>query len=160
MIIDILQRDVAEGDLPIFFEQQLDLTANYMVAFTSKDPADREAFTTHWAKILSDKTIMIKTIIFEGHVAGYILSHGWYGKPEVSYWIGKEYWGKGIATQALSEFLGLQETRPLYAWVAKDNVASLRVLEKCGFTIVGYGEGFSNARGEQVEEVNLKLAKK
>ena len=157
MTIDILLRDVTEGDLQIFFEQQLDPVANYMAAFTAKDPADREAFAAHWAKILGDKIIKIKTILFEGHVAGYVLSHGWYGKPEVSYWIGKEHWGKGIATQALSGFLDLQEVRPLYAWVAKDNVASLRVLKKCGFTIVGHGKGFANARGEEIEEVNLKL---
>jgi RimJ/RimL family protein N-acetyltransferase len=154
---DILLRDVLEDDLPVFFEQQLDPDANYMAAFTTKDPADREAFTAHWTKILGDETITIKTILFKRHVAGHILSHAWFGEPEVSYWIGKEYWGKGIATAALSEFLGQVKARPLYARAAKDNIASVRVLEKCGFTITGEDKGFSNARGEEVEEFILRL---
>jgi RimJ/RimL family protein N-acetyltransferase len=62
-----------------------------------------------------------------------------------------------IATKALSEFLRLLKTRPLYARVAKDNIASIRVLEKCGFTISGEDKGFSNARGEEVEEYILEL---
>lgn len=80
-----------------------------------------------------------------------------FGKPEVTYWIEKEYWGRGIATKALSEFLSYLKTRPLYACAAKDNIASIRVLEKCGFTILGEDKGFSNARGEEVEEFILKL---
>lgn len=150
-------RDVTEDDLLIFFEQQLDPAANHMAAFTAKDPADRDAFAAHWAKILGDETITIKSIIFEGQVVGHVASFEWFGKPEVTYWIGKEYWGQGLATQALAQFLGHVKTRPLYAAAAKDNIASLRVLQKCGFTIVGYGKAFANARGEEIEEVMLKL---
>jgi RimJ/RimL family protein N-acetyltransferase len=146
-----------DSDLTIFFEQQLDPDANFMAAFTARDPADRDAFTAHWAKILADETIKIKTILFDGNVAGYVLTHAWFGNPEISYWIGKEYWGKGIATRALSEFLGYLETRPLYAHAAKDNIASIRVLEKCGFTPFGEDRGFSNARGAEVEELILIL---
>lgn len=152
-------RDVTESDLPIFFQQQLDPAANHMAAFTARDPADRDAFTAHWARILADETITIKTILFDGQVAGHVASYyEQFGKPEVTYWIGKEYWGQGIATRALSAFLGHLEARPLYARAAKDNIASLRVLEKCGFTIVGEDKGFANARGEEVEEFILILS--
>lgn len=112
----------------------------------------------HWAKILADDTVTIKTILFGGHVAGSIASwvHAkWLGKPEVTYWIGKEYWGKGVATRAISEFLSLIKERPLYA--RADNIASLRVLEKCGFVVSGYNKGFANARGAEVEEALLEL---
>jgi hypothetical protein len=68
-------------------------------------------------------------------------------KPEVSYWIGKPYWGRGVATRALLAFLKRIKVRPLYARAAKDNLASLRVLEKCGFTRIGEDKGFANARG-------------
>jgi RimJ/RimL family protein N-acetyltransferase len=149
-------REVREGDLEIFFEQQLDRDALYMAAFTSKDPADREAFQEHWGKILGDESITIRTILYQGRIAGHILSHAWFGDPEVSYWLGREFWGKGIASRALEEFLGVIEQRPLYARVAKDNVASLRVLEKCGFKVSGEDRGFSNARGQEVEEYILK----
>jgi RimJ/RimL family protein N-acetyltransferase len=150
-------RDVIEGDLPTLFEQQLDEEANYMAAFTRKDPADREAFMAHWNKILGDETITIRSILFNGQLAGSILTHAWFGEPEISYWLGKEFWGKGIATQALKAFLEEVTERPLYARTAKDNRASLRVLEKCGFTINGEDKGFANARGEEVEEFILVL---
>jgi len=153
----VLLRDVAEGDLPTFFEQQLDEEANRMAAFTAKEPANRVAFRAHWAKVLDDGNIRIQTILFEGSVAGYVLSHGWFGDPEISYWIGKAYWGKGVASQALAQFLTYQKVRPLYARAAKDNRASLRVLAKCGFIITGEDKGFSNARGEEVEEYVLVL---
>lgn len=80
-----------------------------------------------------------------------------FGTPEVSYWIGREFWGKGIATRALSELLGHVKMRPLYARAAKDNIASLRVLQKCGFTICGEDKGFASARGEEIEEFILVL---
>jgi RimJ/RimL family protein N-acetyltransferase len=150
-------REVQESDMPIFFDQQLDPTANYMAAFTVKDPADRQAFDAHWEKILGDEGITIVTILFEDQVAGSILSHGWFGEPEVSYWLGKEFWGKGIATEALRLFLEHMKKRPLYARVAKDNAASIRVLVKCGFVISGYERGFANARGEEIDEVVFVL---
>ncbi len=152
----IVLRDVTESDLPIFFEQQLDLNANYMAAFTRKNPADRDTFMVHWRKILADESIIVKTIVFDEHVAGHVLSHKCFGEPEISYWIGKEYWGKGIATKALSEFLKDINSHLLYARVAKDNIASIRVLEKCGFRICGEDKGFSNARGEEVGELIMK----
>ena len=135
----------------------MDSAANYMAAFTAKDPADRNAFTAHWTRLLGDETVIKKTILFEGDVAGQVLSFERFGKREVCYWIGRQYWGKGIATQALSELLDHLKTRPLYARAAKDNIASIRVLEKCGFTISGHDKGFADARGEDVEEVILKL---
>jgi len=150
-------QEVIESDLPIFFEQQLDSTANYMAAFTRKDPTDREAFEAHWTKILADETIPIKTILSEGQVAGSVLSYVQFGEREVSYWLGKEFWGKGIATKALSEFLAELKERLLHARSAKDNIASIRVLEKCGFVISGYDQGFANARGEEIEEVIMIL---
>jgi RimJ/RimL family protein N-acetyltransferase len=158
MTSDLFLRDVVEDDLPIFFEQQLEPEANYMAAFTAKDPTNRDAFTAHWNRILADATVIIKTIVFDGHVVGHVLSYEESGKPEVSYWIGKEYWGKGLATRALSDFLEYgNKTRPIYARAAKDNIGSLRVLEKCGFTIAGENKGFANARGEEVEEFILIL---
>jgi RimJ/RimL family protein N-acetyltransferase len=160
MTTDVLLRDVTEGDLPIFFEQQRDAAANHMAAFTAKDPADRAAFMAKWAKILGDNSITKQTILFGGQVAGSISTFvaPWSGELEVTYWIGREFWGKGIATKALAALLSAVKTRPLYARAARDNIASLRVLEKCGFTIAGYDRGFANARGEEVEEVVLELA--
>ncbi|MGZ9224376.1 MAG: GNAT family N-acetyltransferase [Anaerolineales bacterium] len=154
MTSDVLIRDVTESDLPIFFEQQLDPDATEMAAFPARE---REAFMAHWARIMADDSVMLKTILFEGQVAGNILSFVQSGEREVGYWIGKEYWSKGIATRALAAFLDHVKTRPLSAHVAKHNIGSRRVLEKCGFIIVGEDKGFPDARGEEVEEFILKL---
>jgi len=156
---ELLLRNVVNEDLPIFFEYQLDQGANYMAAFTARDPTDQEAFLAHWHRILADKTNIIQTILFNRQAAGSVSSYEEEGKPEVTYWLGKEYWGKGIATRALKEFLAQKnQIRPIYARVAKDNLGSRRVLEKCGFKIIGESKGFANARGEEIEELHLELA--
>jgi len=158
MIKTPLLRDVVEEDLAIFFEQQLDAAASFMAAFTAKDPTDREAFMTHWHRILADPTVIIRTIVDAGQVVGHVLSYEDGGKPEVSYWIGKTYWGRGYATQSLTTFLSqVNQTRPIYARVAKDNLPSRRVLEKCGFAIIEETSGFANARGKEIAELLLKL---
>ncbi|MFH1865493.1 MAG: GNAT family N-acetyltransferase [Candidatus Eisenbacteria bacterium] len=158
MTSEILLRSVVEDDLPVFFGNQLDPEANHMAAFTSKDPTDREAFDAHWDRILDDETVIIRTIALDGRVAGSVLSYEESGEPEVSYWIGRAYWGQGVATRALADFLEhANATRPIYARVAKDNVASTRVLEKCGFTTIDDVMGFANARGEEIAELVLEL---
>lgn len=154
---ELILRDVVEDDLAIFFEQELDQEANYMAAFIAKDPSDRAAFMAHWHKILADEKVIIQTIIFDGKVAGSVLSYEDEGKLQVSYWIGREYWGKGIATEALSEFLANNnKIRPIYARVAKDNLGSHRVLKKCGFTIISESKAFANARGQEIIELLLE----
>ena len=158
MINELYLRDVVYDDLPVFFENQLDQEANYMAAFTAKDPTNQEAFTAHWHKILANETNIIRTIIFNEQIVGSVSSYEDEGKPEVTYWLGKEYWGKGVATRALKEFLANHNTiRPIYARVAKDNPGSRRILEKCGFTVVSESKGFANARGQEIEVLLLEL---
>ena|SRR5688572_15413453 len=154
MISDIQLRNVTEADLQSFFEHQLDLDAIEMAAFPARD---RDAFKAHWAKIMADDSVILKTVLFNEHVAGNMVSFEMSGKREVGYWIGKEYWGKGIATKALAAFLDYVKTRPLYAHVAKHNVGSRRVLEKCGFTIVGEDKGPLDAHGKKFEEFIFEL---
>jgi RimJ/RimL family protein N-acetyltransferase len=150
-------REVIDTDLPIFFAQQLDPSANFMAAFTAKDPSNREAFNAHWDRIRAEPTIIIRTILCDGQVAGSVLSYEEDGRPEVSYWLGREFWGKGIATWALGEFLRtVNLKRPMYARVAKDNLGSRRVLEKCGFAVIGEERGYANARGMEIEELLLE----
>src|SRR5215207_11775564 len=98
MTNNIRIRDVTEPDLPTLFEQQLDPDATAMAAFPSRD---REAFMAHWTKIMADESNILKTIVFDGQVAGNIVGWESSGEWEVGDGIGREYWGKGIATQAL-----------------------------------------------------------
>ena len=157
MASDVTLRDMRDDDLPLFFAQQLDPDANFMAAFTVKDPTDRDAFMAHWARNRADKSNIHRTILADGQVAGNIVCYEEAGEPEMSYWLGREFWGKGIATKALAAFLQQLPRRPLFARVAKDNADSRRVLEKCGFRIVGAGSGYANARGAITEEYILRL---
>jgi RimJ/RimL family protein N-acetyltransferase len=153
----ILLRDVVDSDLPIFFEQQRDPVANQMAAFPARD---RDAFMAHWARILVVESNILKTILYGDRVAGNIVSweHSDEGNErEVGYWLGRDFWGKGIATRALSLFLEQVATRPLYAYVARHNLASIRVLVKCGFTISGEDKRPASTGGEEVEELMLIL---
>ena len=154
----IVLRDVRDGDLDTFFEHWADDQALRMAAFTPADARDRAAFDARWERHRSDPAILLKTIELDGEVVGSISSWDNDGQRELTYWIGRAHWGKGIATGALHAFLDLETTRPLHAAAAADNAASLRVLEKCGFRVVGAGRGFSNARGHEVDEVILRLA--
>ena len=158
-IQDLTLRPVVEDDLPLFFDFQLDPDANHMAAFIARDPTDRAAFTAHWNKILAEPTNIIRTIVCDGQVVGSVSSYVEAGKPEVTYWIGRAHWGKGIATRALTAFLAqANPTRPIYGRVAKDNLGSRRVLEKCGFRVIDEMKGFANARGQEIEELLLELA--
>jgi RimJ/RimL family protein N-acetyltransferase len=145
-------RKVLEEDIPVFFEQQLDPQANEMAAFTSREPSDRQAFEQHWERLRSKQDVFVRTVLYNGQVAGHIVKYVQFLEPEVGYWLGREFWGRGIATRGLELFLGEIQERPLNARAAKDNLASIRVLEKCGFRKTGESKGFANARGAVVEE--------
>lgn len=126
----MILRDVTDEDLPLFFEHQRDPEAMRMAAFPSRE---REAFMTHWrTKVLRPENVA-RTLVMDGVVVGYISSWEQEGRRFVGYWLGREHWGRGLATRALAEFLVLEPLRPLHAWVALHNRASIRVLEKCGF---------------------------
>jgi len=150
-------RDVTESDLPIFFVLQQDQQAIHMAAFTAKDPSDKSAFDAHWKRILTDQLVITKTIVVNGEVVGHVAKYEMDGNAEVTYWIDRMQWGKGIATQALAQLLTMVTQRPIYARAVKDNLGSIRVLKKCGFTIVGENKDFADGRGAIVEEYILKL---
>ena len=156
--VTVSLRAVTEADLAVFFEHQQDPAANSMAAFTTRDPSDALAFSGKWDRILSDPSVRVRTVVLDGQVAGHVASFEQSGAREVTYWLGREHWGRGVATQALTQFLAFEERRPLHARAAEDNLGSIRVLEKCGFERVGRESAFANARGEVIEEVILSLA--
>lgn len=145
-------REVEGADLPIFFAHQRDPVATAMACFQSRE---REAFMAHWAKILQDPKVPIRTILEAGEVAGYVSCFPEHERELIGYWLGREFWGRGVATAALSQFLELIDARPLFAIVAKHNHASIRVLEKAGFSHCGQAPGESG--GESEAELLLVL---
>jgi len=146
---DVRIRDVREADLELFYQQQLDPEAVRRSRFPSRE---REVFMTHWVtKVLGNPTGLVRAVTVGGEPAGNIVA--WWEEQEgaggqqdhghverrrsIGYWFGREYWGRGIATQALTLFLRIERHRPLYAEVFTGNTASVRLLEKHGFQHAG-----------------------
>ncbi|MFE7272744.1 GNAT family N-acetyltransferase [Streptomyces sp. NPDC057623] len=154
--MDVELREVHDSDLPVFYRQLNDPEALRMAAFTPKDPTDRDAFDAHWQRIRTSPDVL-RTILADGDVVGSTAVYGEPGEREVTYWVDRAYWGRGVATAALRGLLAEVPERPLYARAAADNEGSLRVLRKCGFRVTAQARGFANARGEEIDEVVLHL---
>lgn len=151
--MEISLRPVTAKDLPILFTQQQDEEAVRMAAFPSRT---MDQFMSHWKGILNDPSKTTRTIVTGNEVAGYVASWTKDNRRLVAYWIDKAHWGKGVATRALNLFLEIETTRPLFACVAIHNIASIRVLEKSGFTILS--EETRSTEGENgIEELVMKL---
>jgi ribosomal-protein-alanine N-acetyltransferase len=147
-----------EDHLNSFFQFQLDKEANYLAAFTSKDPNNKTAYIEKYTKHLNDPTINMKTIKVNDVIAGSIAKFVMENEAEITYWINRKFWGQGIATTELKDFLDIEKIRPIYARVAFDNLGSQKVLEKCGFVKTGKDKGFANARQKEIEEYIYKLS--
>jgi RimJ/RimL family protein N-acetyltransferase len=145
-------RDVVDADLERFFEHQRDPEATRMAAFQSRE---RDEFLAHWAKVRRDETAVVRTVVAADQVAGNVVSWQDSGRRLVGYWIGREFWGRGIATRALTLFIQELPERPLYARVAAHNRGSVRVLEKGGFQRMP--EGSIPSTGDGVEEFVFSL---
>lgn len=154
----ITLREMKPADLETLYVQQLDPEANRMAAFVHKDPTDKAAFHAHWAKVLALPRVTNRIIVADDQIVGHIACFPDGDHMEVTYWLGREFWGQGLATQALKLLLELIKDRPMFARTACDNLGSLRVLQKCGFTIIGQDKGYAHGRGTEIEEYILRLA--
>ncbi|MFJ3227363.1 GNAT family N-acetyltransferase [Streptomyces sp. NPDC086783] len=154
--MEVALRPVHDSDLPVFFRLSNDPESNRMAAFTARDPADRELFDAHWRRVRSSSAV-VRTVLVDGDVVGSAAVYGEPGELEVTYWIDRAYWGRGIATAALRALIAAVPERPLRARAAADNAASVRVLEKCGFRETERTRGYAEARAEEIDEVVLAL---
>ena len=150
-------RQTIVTDLEKFFEFQLDKEAMHLAAFTPKDPTDKIAYMTKFKRLLEDPTITMKTIIVDRQIAGSVAKFLMEDDVEITYWIDRKFWGQGVASAALKDFLSIENTRPIFGRVAFDNYGSQKVLEKCGFEKIGTDKGFANARQTEIVEFIYKL---
>ncbi len=154
---NVTLRKVEPADLETLYLHQLDPEANRMAAFVGKEPRNHAEFHAHWEKILSSPQNTTRTIVADDAVAGYIACYPDGENLETTYWIGREFWGKGIATEALKQMLRLVSDRPICARAATDNLGSVKVLQKCGYKIIGTDRGFAHGRGEEIDEYLFRL---
>jgi RimJ/RimL family protein N-acetyltransferase len=148
-----------EQDLDALFEQQRDPDANRMAVFGPADPDNRTAFDRHWAQIRADSSTEVRVIEADGEVAGSVSR--WRDEsldaPEVTYWLGRRFWGRGVATAAVRQFLADLPDPVLLGRAAATNAGSIRVLEKCGFVLDRVDRGVTTPDGQTVDEVVLRL---
>lgn len=142
-------RSVEDRDLEVFFHHQADPQAVGMAAFPARG---KDQFAAHWAKVRGDDTLVVRTIVADGQVAGNIGSWPENGQQLLGYWVGREFWGRGVATRALALLVDEVSIRPLYAHVVMHNVGSIRVLEKCGFRRDRVEEAKAPAPDDGIEE--------
>jgi RimJ/RimL family protein N-acetyltransferase len=128
---EVLLRDVEDADTEVFFAHQQDADAARRVRFT---PRDHDAFVTHWTtRVVGDPGVFVQAVTVDGEVAGNIVAW-WEGERRfLGYWFGREFWGRGVGTRAVALFLERERHRPIYADPFSGNVASVRLLERCGF---------------------------
>lgn len=157
--LDIKLRRTEVADLDTLFQFQLDKESAYLAAFMPKDWTDKAAYIIKHTKLLNDPTVNNQTILVENIIVGSIAKFEIEGDTEITYWIDRKFWGQGIATKALKDFLAIETTRPILARVAFDNFGSQKVLEKCGFMKIGSDKGFANARQTETEEFIFELIK-
>jgi RimJ/RimL family protein N-acetyltransferase len=157
LVAEVALRPLDDSDLDALFEQMRDPESVRMAAFTAADPDDRTAFDVHMAKIRTSPGVTNRAITVDGRLVGSIASFVIEGDTEVTYWIDRSCWGRGVASRALALLLELVPVRPLFARVASDNVGSLKVLQKAGFAITGTEVSFANGRNSEIEETILRL---
>jgi RimJ/RimL family protein N-acetyltransferase len=145
------------SDLDTLFQFQTNEEAIHMAAFTSKDPHDRKAYIDKWTRLLSDPSIHLQTIRCGDRIVGSVGKWEMEGAAQITYWLDRKFWGQGIASSALRQFLDLETRRPLFGRVISDNIASQRVMEKCGFERYETERAFANARQQEVEEFVYRL---
>jgi RimJ/RimL family protein N-acetyltransferase len=155
--MNVSLRPLEDRDLDTIYRQVTDPESVRMAAFTAEDQTDHSAFLSRMARVRADASASNRVIEVDGAIAGTIASFRIDDQLEVTYWVDRTQWGKGIASAALKILLAETAERPLYARAASDNVGSLRVLEKAGFRRVGVDRGFAPGRGEEIEETILRL---
>lgn len=152
--MSITLRPLHPDDIPTLYAHQSDRDASQMAVAT---PRDWPTYTAHVAKVMVDPEVHTRAILLDSVVVGQVSKFMLDGQPSVGYRIAKEYWGKGIASEALALLLQEVTLRPLHARAARSNVASIRVLEKCGFTVTHYAMSTSTERFPACEEAFLIL---
>ncbi|MFE0019654.1 GNAT family N-acetyltransferase [Amycolatopsis sp. NPDC059021] len=154
---EVALRPIEDSDLGTLFEFMRDPESVWMAAFTAEDPDDREAFDKHMRKVLANPDAENWAITLGGRLVGSIASFVIDGHNEITYWVDRGAWGQGVASRALALLLEKVSVRPLRARAASDNAASLRVLRKAGFAIVGTESAYAPARKTDIEETILRL---
>ena len=155
--MNVSLRLIEDRDLDTIYQHVTDPVSVRMAAFTAEDQTDHGAFLERMSRVRANTSATNRVIDVDGAIAGTIASFRIDDRLEVTYWVDRSLWGKGVASAALQMLLAETAERPVFARAASDNVGSLRVLEKAGFRRIGVDRGFAHGRDEEIEETILRL---
>jgi len=110
-----------------------------------------------YSKHLADPTIKMRTIKVNDVIAGSIAKFVMENESEITYWIDRKFWSRGIAKSALNEFFKIEQIRPIYGRVAFDNFGSQKVLEKCDFVKIGKEKGFAMLGNKRLKNIFINF---
>jgi RimJ/RimL family protein N-acetyltransferase len=150
-------RAIDDDDLDAIFEMMRDPESVAMAAFTTDDPDDRDTFDEWIARQRRTPGVACFVVTENGGFAGSAAVFTVDGDREVSFWLARHAWGRGIATEALHLLVSHEAERPLYARAAAHNARSIAVLKKSGFTEVSRNVAFAPGLGLDVEEIVFTL---
>ncbi|MFT4662094.1 MAG: ribosomal-protein-alanine N-acetyltransferase [Patiriisocius sp.] len=155
--MQISLRKSEASDLEIFHQNQATEEANFMAAFTSKNPQDKEAYLKKWAGLMTVDSVHLQSLLLNEAVVGSVVKFEMEGDSDITYTLDKGHWGKGVTTEAVKLFLDIEKTRPMFGRVAYDNYGSQKILEKSDFKKIGSNTAFANTRGMEIAEFIYRL---
>jgi RimJ/RimL family protein N-acetyltransferase len=99
----------------------------------------------------------------EGELIGGVSFKALHETPEIGYWLGRSYWGRGFISEAIGAAIAWlfrnTEHEILLGMAMEENARSIKAMAKCGFEAVGRGASLSLARGDYVPDVVMKLTR-
>lgn len=154
-------RDWLHGDEPslVRHANNRNVWINVRDSFpTPYTPADARA----WVALASSRHRgQVWALVVGGFAIGGIALHPGDGvyrhSAEIGFWVGEEYWGRGIATEAVRTMtewgFAERDLEHIHAYVFEWNEASQRVLEKAGYKIEGKLRRSAFKAGQFVDQV-------
>ncbi len=146
-------RAVEDDDLDAIFEMMRDRDAAKMVAFGAEDPDDRDAFDEWMSRRRASDEVDLLVVTEDGGFAGTAASFAVGADREVSFWVARHAWGRGVATEALRLLVAREPERPLFGRVAAHNAGAIAVFERNGFTELSRAPMHAPALGREVDEI-------
>lgn len=150
-------RDIADDDLDAVFEMMRDPEGIARAAFTAKDPDDRSSFDAWMARNRANPSARVQVVTEDGGFAGTAGTFSVDGDREITYWIARHAWGRGVATAVIELLIALEPERPLYARAAALNTASVAALRRAGFAEISRNDAYAPGVGRNVEEIVFAL---
>lgn len=150
-------RDFDDDDHDAVFAMMRDREALELVAFTADHPDDPDEFDAWLHRRRAHPDVTLFTVTEDGGYAGTAALFRTEADREVTIWLARHAWGRGIGTATLEILVSREPERPLYARAAAHNAAAVAILRRVGFAEVSRAVSFAPGLGRDAEQVVFAL---